>query len=124
MKSIKNRIEKKLGRKTNIELVKTIILTKKNKEWEKVSHLISASKRKAVSMNLSEINSLSNENDSVIVPGKVLGSGSINKKIKIVALSFSKSAEEKLKKLKIEYTTISEEIKKNQKANKLKIIVK
>ena len=62
------------------------------------------------------------EGDTVVVPGKVLSNGEINKKIRIVALSFSKEAEEKLGKKKCEVVSILEEIKVNPKAEGIKIL--
>ena len=118
----KSKIEKKLKRKTNTELVKTIIITKKNKEWLKVSQLLSRPVRKMISVNLDEIDRETEEGDTVVVPGKVLSTGRIGKKIRVVAFSFSDSAEKKLKEKKCERGTIIEEVKKNPKAQGIKII--
>ncbi len=48
-------------------------------------------------VNLFKIDKYANEGDIVIVPGKVLGVGDLTKKITISALSYSKSALEKIK---------------------------
>jgi len=52
----------------------------------------------------------------------VLSKGNITKKLKIVALSFSKASEEKLKKSNCEIVSIEEEIEKNPEAKGVKII--
>src|SRR3989344_7195242 len=95
MKS-KTQINKKMKRKTNTNLVETIYLAKKNDMIE-LADALSVPKRQLLSLNLEDINKSNSK--AIIVPGKVLGNGSMNKKIQIYALSFSKSAEEKLRKL-------------------------
>ena len=124
MKKIKTKIERKLKRKTNPDLVETIIACKKNSAWLNVAHLISIPARKQVALNLRDINAQVKDNQTVIIPGKVLSSGSIDKKIEIAAFSFSSSAVNKLKKLKIEYHSILEEVKKNPEARDIIILTK
>ncbi|MEK6873941.1 MAG: 50S ribosomal protein L18e [Nanoarchaeota archaeon] len=119
----KTRIERKLRRKTDLDLVKTIITSKKNPAWIKISDIISRPRRKKVVLNLDEISSQCKDGDSVLIPGKVLGTGNIDKKIKMIALSFSESAKEKLKKSKIETLHIDEEMKKNPHAKDIKVLV-
>lgn len=109
----KQRIERKLRRKENSELVETLIKLKKNKEWLKIAHILSSPKRKKICLNLRDIEQQAKEGKTIIVPGKILGDGMLNKKVKIAAFNFSKSASEKLKKQKIEFTTILEELEKN-----------
>ena len=121
MKS-KQLIEKQLKRKTNSELVKTIIAAKKAKKRLEVASLISAPRRNITSINISSINKQAKEGDMVVVPGKVLSQGEIDKKLKVVALNFSESAREKLKKSGSEVKTILEEIKSNPEAKGIKIL--
>ena len=118
----KTKIEKKLRRKTNPELVETIINSKKNKAWLKISHMISTPRRNMVALNLDEIDKQTKDKDFVVVPGKILGNGELNKKITLAAFSFSASAKDKLNKSKIETLTINEAMKKNPNAKDIKII--
>ena len=60
--------------------------------------------------------------NKILILGKVLGEGQINKKISIIALNFSKSAIEKLKEKKCEIKTIFEELITNPKLKNIKII--
>ena len=102
-----------MKKKTDKELVETVLkLKKKNQE---LSSLLSVPTRKRFSLNLDEINKQIKEEKTLIVPGKVLGRGNIEKKIKIIALNFSRQAEKKLKKAGCEAKTIVEELKKNEK---------
>lgn len=122
VKMNKTKIEKKLRKKISPELVKTILIGKKKKEWVQVAHIISGPTRKRISLNLSEIDSKSENGDVIVVPGKILSLGEIRKKIKIVAFSFSEQALKKLKERGIETSTILEEIEKNPEAKKVKIL--
>ena len=121
MKS-KTKIEKQARRKTDQSLIQSILSAKKNKEWLKVAEVLSGPRRKRVNVNLEKIEEESKEGDTILVPGKVLSQGEINKKIKVVALGFSERAREKLLKSNSEVLSISEEIKKNPSAKGIKIL--
>ena len=118
----KTKISKRIKRKTHSEIVETVNAAKENKEWNKIAQLISGSRRKYSSVNLKEIEKQTKVGDTVIIPGKVLGSGTISKKVRVCAINFSESAKEKLKENKGEIVTILEEIKKNPKAEGVKVI--
>lgn len=120
MAKSKTKIEKQLRRKTNSVLVETIILAKKNKPWYKIAEVLSTPTKKHLAINVGE---LAKENSDIIaVPGKVLSQGSLDKKLKVVALSFSEGAREKILNAKGEAISILEEIKKNPSAKGVKIL--
>lgn len=121
MKS-QTKIEQQLKRKTNPQLVETIIKAKKNPKWIEVASLLSGSRRKNINVNLNKINNESKAGETIVVPGKVLSLGEINKKIKIVALNFSEKAKEKLKKAGCDVLNINQEIDKNKNARGVKIL--
>ncbi len=118
----KTKIETQLRKKTNQEVVETIIKSKKSKNWFEVAKVISGPRRKRVVMNLEEINKIVKEGEHVLIPGKVLSKGNLDKKIKIVASDISEVAKEKLEKAKISYSNILDEIKKNPEAKGLRIL--
>lgn len=120
----KSKIEKQTQKKTNTELVNTIISAKKNKNWLKVAEILSGPRRKRININLKEINEKTKEGESIVVPGKVLSQGEMSKKIKIAALNFSEKAKEKLLKSKCDVLNILQEIKKNPDAKGIKILKK
>lgn len=122
MQTSKTRINRKLERKTNPELVETIIEAKKNKNWLKIANLISKPRRLMIDKNLDEIDKETREGDTILIPGKVLSRGNVSKKLRIVALGFSEEARKKLKAGKCEIVTINEEIKVNPKAQGLKVM--
>lgn len=121
MKS-KTKIDKQIRRKTSSELVETIIKAKKNKAWLEVASILSSPRRRKIDVNLDKIDKESEEGDTVVVPGKVLGDGEISKKISIAALSFSEQAREKLQEKKCKIFNLIEEIKSNPKGEGIKII--
>jgi len=121
MKS-KTKIKKQTRKKRNIELIETISLAKKNPNWIEIAHLLSKPTKQRICLNLEKINNFSKEKETIVVPGKVLSPGEINKKIKIVAFGFSNKTKEKLTKLKIPFSYLIDEIKENSEARDLKIL--
>ena len=115
-------IDKQTERKTNPELVETIMLAKKNAKWIEVAGILSGPRKFHSALNLDRIDRETKEGDTIVVPGKVLSSGNITKKLRIVALSFSEEARKKLKEYKSEVITINEEIKKNPKMQGVKVL--
>ena len=81
MAKSKAQIEKQLEKKTNPELVKTIIEAKKKKNWLEVAATLSGPRAKRMSMNLNKINEEAKEGEIVVIAGKVLSQGELNKKI-------------------------------------------
>ncbi len=122
MTKTKTKIEKQLKRKTNPEIVETIIKAKKNDAWKNIAEILSGSKRNWISKNIFQINNEAEKSKKVVIPGKVLSQGEIDKKIKVIALSFSEKAKEKLLNKGCEIITLLEEIKSNPSGKDIKIL--
>tara|TARA_Y100000034_G_C6891791_1_gene410381 strand:+ start:895 stop:1263 length:369 start_codon:yes stop_codon:yes gene_type:complete len=118
----KTKIFKRVKRKNSSEIVETLTACRKNNSWMKVGKKISGSRKGYDSINLKRIDSETKEGDTVVVVGRVLGSGDISKKVRICALGFSKTAEEKLSAVKGELVSVLEEIKKNPKAEGVRLL--
>ncbi|HIG52336.1 TPA: 50S ribosomal protein L18e [Candidatus Pacearchaeota archaeon] len=118
----KTKINKRLRKKGDLELIETILEAKKNREWIKLAKLISGPRKNYPAVNLKRIENETSEGDTIVIPGKVLGSGEINKKIRVCALNFSENAKRKLAINKSEVIRLIEEIKKNPKAEGVKLI--
>jgi large subunit ribosomal protein L18e len=119
----KTLIEKQLKRKNNPELATTIILAKKNTTaWNEVASILSSSRENRINLNLDEISRKTLEGENIVVSGKVLSQGNIDKKFKISALSFSERAKEKLLKSGCKVSSILEEIKSNPSGKGIKIL--
>ena len=115
-------IGRRIPRKMDSYVVETVLAAKKQPKWRKVAQRISGSRRKYSEMNLNEVDAKSSEGNTIIVTGKVLGGGDLTKKIRICAMSFSESALAKMKHSKSEAVKIIDEIKKNPKAEGVKIL--
>ncbi len=90
--------------------------------WRELAERLSKSKRKRIEVNLSRVSRYTKPNETVVVPGKVLGSGRLRHPVKIAAFNFSKQAAQKIIDAKGTCMTISELLKKNQKGSGVKII--
>lgn len=121
MKS-KTKISNQLERKSNSKLIETVLAGKKNDAWNQIAGILSGPRRNNICINLERINKDSKAGETIVVPGKVLSQGEIDKKIKIVALNFSEKAKEKLLSAKCELISILDEIKSNPSAKGIKII--
>ncbi|MCX8159208.1 MAG: 50S ribosomal protein L18e [Candidatus Pacearchaeota archaeon] len=118
----KTKLKERARKKTNPEIKATILAIAKNPNWLKYAKIISSPTRKHFSVNLSEIDKISSVGDTILVPGKVLSSGKLTKKIKICSFFISKQAKDKLKETKSEWSSILKEINHNTKAEGIKII--
>lgn len=91
--------------------------------WEAVAEHLLKPTRRRVEVNLSKINRYAEEGEMVIVPGKVLGGGLLEKKVSIAAFSFSESALEKIKASGSRALTLAQAIRENPKGRNTRIIV-
>lgn len=121
MKS-KSKIEWQLERKSNSLLVDTIILAKKHKGWHRVAEVLASPRKQRIEKNVDELEKNSKDGEFIVVPGKVLAQGELNKKLKVAALSFSEGAKAKILKSKGEVIILKDEIKKNPEAKGIKIL--
>jgi len=110
MRISKTKISQRAKRKTNTILVETIELAKK-KDLIDLAKKLSTSTRRQAKINLEQLNKI--KEAKIIIPGKVLGNGNIEHKICVIALAYSKSAENKLKKAGCEMKIILHELQKS-----------
>jgi large subunit ribosomal protein L18e len=104
--------------KRTLELVN--LLRKKAVEnkahiWKRVAEKLSRSARRMAEVNLYNINRHSKEGDTIIVPGKVLSTGSLNHKVTVAAHRFSTSAADKIREAGGSCIGIAEIVKDNPK---------
>jgi len=113
---------------TNPELIQIIRLLKRESRendagiWLDIAEYLSKSRSQRIAVNLSKINRNSKRSDVVVVPGKLLGSGSINHAVTVASFGASEKAKEKLVAAKAKYLSISELLDKNPKGSNIKII--
>jgi len=64
--------------------------------WKDLARKLEKSTRSRAEVNISRINRHSAPDETILVPGKVLGSGALDHKVQVAALDFSKQAAEKI----------------------------
>jgi len=110
----------------HLQMLITELKTVASKEnvplWRRIAEDLERPSRQRRVVNLSRLNRFTKENDVVIVPGKVLASGELDHKLTVSAFTFSDEAIVKMKDAKSDVLTISELLKKNPKAKKVRII--
>lgn len=94
---------------------------KENAEiWRKTASYLKKGNKRA-SVNLSEIDRNSRKGETVLIPGKVLGTGELTKNVKVVAFKFSDKAREEIEK-KGETLRIKELLEENPEGSGVKIL--
>jgi len=118
----------KESKTTNPELIQLISLLKKGGRenqagvWLDIAEYVSKPRSQRVAVNLSKINRNTKRADTVVVPGKILGSGSIDHAVTVASFSASEKAKAKLVAAKAKYVSIPDLLKKNPKGANVKII--
>ena len=113
---------------TNPELIQLIrFLKKQSREkeasiWRDVAKNLAKTKRQRAVVNLSRVNRYTQKGDTIVVPGKLLGGGSLNHSVTLAAVNASEKAKEKLAAIKANYLSIPELVEKNPKGANVKII--
>lgn len=90
--------------------------------WGYVAELLERPSRRRVVVNISRINRHSRDGDVVVVPGKVLGSGSMDHRVTVAAMAFSRQAVEKVKSVGGRVIHIIELLNENPKGSRVKVI--
>ena len=105
--------------KNTIDLLRLQAAKEKVKIWRRIADDLSFSTRRRREVNLSRINKYAGSKETIIVPGKVLGTGNIEKEIKVAAWQFSKAARDKLGKNAL---SLQELLKSNPKGKDCRIL--
>lgn len=119
---------KRMIKKTNPRLIglitdlKTLSRENNVRIWRDIAKRLERPARNYAQVNLSKINRHTVEDITVIVPGKVLGAGSIEHKVTIAAFNFSDSALEKINNKGGSCLTIEQLVKINPSGSGVKIM--
>jgi large subunit ribosomal protein L18e len=114
--------------KTNPRLTSLISLLKNTsreneaKIWREIASRLETPNRNYAEVNLSKINRYAQNGETIIVPGKVLGSGALSLSVKVAALNFSASATSKIRDAKGQCMTIEELLQDNPKGSGVRIL--
>jgi large subunit ribosomal protein L18e len=103
------------------------LLRRKSREneaaiWRDAAERLSKPKRMRLAVNTSRIDRYTQENDDVLVPGKVLGAGIISHPVRVAALDFSDQARAKIVEAKGKCLSIPELLEMNPTGASVKLI--
>ena len=90
--------------------------------WDRVADDLEKSTRQRRVVNISRIARHTKPNEIVVIPGKVLGSGSLPHSVVVAALSFSEGAKELIEQSKGKAITIEQLLKQKPKAKDLRVM--
>ncbi|MEK6892092.1 MAG: 50S ribosomal protein L18e [Nanoarchaeota archaeon] len=113
---------------TNVILLKLVAELKKRSNeqeaeiWRRVANDLERPTRQRRVVNLSSISRYTKENEIIVVPGKVLGSGDLEHKLTISAFQFSDGAKEKIEKAGSKIVPLLELSKDNPSGKGIRII--
>ena len=96
--------------------------TQKNAIWKRIAKDLEKPTRQRRQVNISRINRNTKANEIVIVPGKVLGTGTLNHALVIAAWSFSQGAVKRIEQAKGKCLSIQDLLKQNPKGKDVRII--
>ena len=105
-----------------IQELRKVSSTEKNNLWKRIADDLEKPTRTRRAINLSRINRFTQPKETVIVPGKVLGSGTLNHELTIAAFTFSEGAKQRIAESKGKAISIMELMKQNPKGKDIRII--
>ncbi len=90
--------------------------------WKRIAEDLEKPTRQRREINLYKIDQCAKDGEFIVVPGKVLGTGELAKKVNIAAFSFSQSALDKISKVGGKTLSIQELMKQNAKGKDVRIL--
>jgi large subunit ribosomal protein L18e len=115
-------------KKTNPALITLIEGLKKSSYeneapiWKDIAERLEKPLRNWPEVNLNRISMYTHDKETALIPGKVLSTGKLTKKVSIAAWAFSDAAHEKIKKAGGKTMTIDELVKHNPKGKDVRIL--
>ncbi|MHC1626643.1 MAG: 50S ribosomal protein L18e [Methanoculleaceae archaeon] len=119
---------KKASNKTNPRLSSLIATLKRASRehrapiWKEIACRLESPSRNYAEVNVSKINRYAGDGETIIVPGKVLGSGVLDRQVKVAALNFSESARRKIRRVDGVCMTIEELLADNPTGSRVRIL--
>ena len=114
--------------KTNPVLINLIHELKKQASendapiWKDIAVRLEKPSKNWAEVNLNRISKHTGDKETALIPGKVLSTGDLTKKVSIAAWSFSEKSEEKIKKAGGKTLSIQELMKSNPKGKDIRIL--
>lgn len=120
---------RKYERITNVQLLALIkFLRKKAREnnadiWWYVAELLGRPRKSRAQVNVSKISRHTEEGDTVVIPGKVLGAGILKHKVHVAAFAFSETARRKILDAGGTIMSIQELVERNPRGSNVKVLL-
>ncbi|HLC81726.1 MAG TPA: 50S ribosomal protein L18e [Candidatus Nanoarchaeia archaeon] len=111
---------------TNFQL-QQLMLELENKSlgsrfWKRVLTDLRKPSRQRRTVNVYKIDKYAREGETVLIPGKVLSVGDINKKVQVAAVNFSSAARQKIEQARGTALSIQQLIQQNPDGKKVRIL--
>ena len=90
--------------------------------WTQASEMLSGEAKSRIEVNLGRISRVAGDGVAVFVPGKVLGTGVIDRKVTVGAFAFSSGAKSKIEASGGSALTVEQFIKKFPKGSGVKLV--
>jgi large subunit ribosomal protein L18e len=91
--------------------------------WKAVAFRLSTPRNQRTEVNLSKLSLMALDGFTLVVPGKVLGTGNMAEKTNVAAFAFSESAVEKIKKAGGKALTLEALFKEDPVGKKVKLVI-
>ena len=89
--------------------------------WADIAERLEKPRRTHAEVNLGRIERYANEDETVVVPGKVLGSGVLDKQVTVAAVDFSSTARQKIDQVG-EAITLEQATEQNPEGSNVRVI--
>ncbi|MDX1745946.1 MAG: 50S ribosomal protein L18e [Halobacteriales archaeon] len=90
--------------------------------WQDVADRLEKPRRTHAEVNLGRIERYARDDETVVVPGKVLGSGVLGTAVTIAAVDFSRSAERKIRQADGEPIRLEQALERNPDGTNIRVI--
>lgn len=120
--------QKRVAKKTNPRIFELIGLLKETSHtenapiWKDLAKRLEKPNRTHAEVNLSKIDRNTDENEIVLVPGKVLGAGDLGHGVTVAALKISNTAKDKIESVGGKILTIEDILEENPSGSGIKIL--
>ena len=104
-----------------LRLLRETAATNKAAVWKRVASDLEKPTRRRRIVNIYKIEKYAKDDEIVVVPGKVLGTGMLNKKVTVAAYNFSQEAYNKIN-AKGNAISIKNLVQKNPKGEKIRLM--
>ncbi len=123
-KNTKAKIERKTNPRTPVLIAALKEEARQNEAaiWRDVAKRLEKPGRNYAQVNLSKINRYAKEGETVLIAGKVLGAGLLEKAVNVAAYNFSSTAMEKIADVGGKCLTIEQILEENPKGSGIRIL--